>query len=644
MRNEERVQEADWSSAEYWNLNEEQSLPFLHNGHCAVVACPGSGKTRLLIAKMVRLIGMAGVENVMAVTFTKASAKEMRKRLAAVLGSSVARKAKVETFHKFAYEQIRDQFSGKKPKFLNEAEEAEIILRSRDRMNIIMSDEEAISAVHLWKRATSYPEIEPGDAEKAAQWDLYQDYRRTLMGMMAIDMDSMISEVVRRYRSKGPDKLEPNAVRYLLVDEYQDSDHIQVEWILDHVKQGTKVTVVGDDDQSIYRFRQALGVTAYRLLANRIGEDQIRLFRLQTNYRCAREVVRGAGELIEKNQQRIPKAFVAFQKEPGNVQKLTFGDRTDEAEAVIDHFLKQGRSMAVLSRTRAWLAGVELVARSREVPVISVENGSFLDQAHVRRALAGFQHGIDPDNRVCLFEAIAGLGLKGKPLRLLEEKFRRLPQKESVMDAIYHRTFFDDFDRDSTTALRDARKVLGEWSGLCEEYGSWDEGFAEKMQKGVQRLGEHYVEANRNNERRDDIRLLSEIIGKRMKGSIQDRIEALLGKKDKKDGAPGLELMTMHGSKGLEFPEVWIVGCSDGHVPKLDEETDIEEERRLLYVAMTRAEKGLTLSAVVRKTTGRDKNWEASRFFSEFAETEAIEQECVESQEENPVIDGSQYA
>lgn len=601
----------------WWGLNEEQTRPFACREHSAVIACPGSGKTRLMIAKMLALIEEHGIEQVMAVTFTRASAQEMRSRLAKHLGTTLGKKALVGTFHAFAYQQLRGDDRKKKFHFLKPLEEEEIILRSRDRLHIYLDDEKAIHAVHLLKRSLTYPSLESMDSEQAMSWELYQDYRKTLVGMNALDTDSMIAEVVRRYNDHSGELWAPYPVQNLLVDEYQDSDMAQVEWVIAHARQGTKITVVGDDDQSIYGFRNALGISAYRKLAESLSEKNVKLFRLQTNYRCAKSIVANAGDVISNNQNRVPKKFVAYQEEDGVVEKRIFADRLDESEAVCNAFLEQQEEMAVLSRTKAWLASVELIAKSKGIDVSSVETGSFLEQKHVQRGLAAIRFGVENQNRVTLIEAMSGLGVPKKGIQKLEEKLRDLSTNESVMDRIYERRFFDDFDLDSATLIKEARKILGDWCFTCEEYGAWEKDDNEEMQNGIGYLVEKLLDHSKNNERREDLAILGNVIASRLRGSIKDRVDALINKSEKKSG-PGLQLMTMHGSKGLEFPFVWIVGCSEGHVPKLDETGNLEEERRLFYVAMTRAKKRLVVSGINDPRTTKRGSLKPSRFLKEF--------------------------
>lgn len=603
----------------YWQLNAEQTGPFLDNGDCAVIACPGSGKTRLMMAKMVRLIEEFGVESVMAVTFTKAGTQEMRQRLTKFLGREKSKKAQIGTFHAFAYRQFKETLGGKKLEILREDAEQAVILRSRDRLGLSLDNETAIQMVYRIKRSLAErSEEHHQSAEETQGFDLFDDYRRSLLGMGAIDQDGLMPEVLRRYRMRGKGSLRPFDVQFVLADEYQDSDINQVRWLLAHAKAGAKITVVGDDDQSIYGFRNSLGVSGYRMLRDDLGEKSIRLYRLQTNYRCANGVVRAAGEVIEKNQDRVAKAFVAFQEETGVVRKRIYADRGEEAEAVVDYFERMGTEMAVLSRTKAWLAGVELVARSRGVPVKSVEKGSFLDQAHVRRVLLALSLGFNHENKVAFLEAAHAAGIYGKSLVRVEEKLRESGNHEDILDIIYRRDFLFGLEKDAATLFREFRTVVGNWCSACELCGDFVGENEEKMAAAIFRYGESFVDFVKNNDRRDDIRFLCEIIAKKMRGTIQERIEALMKAEKKDDGEPGLQLMTMHGSKGLEFPAVWIIGCSEGHLPKLEEGDDVEEERRLFYVAMTRAEKHLTVSAVRKLRNGREKNWEESRFLTEF--------------------------
>ena len=618
------------ATAAWWGLNPEQERPFRDDYHTAVIACPGSGKTRMMVAKMARLIRKYGINQVMAVTFTTAAVAEMKERLGQAFGSAVGKQSQIGTFHKMAYRQIVAH-RGRGLQVIKEFERRDIALRIRDRLASPMDNDTVMEVIDRYNRVLELhapdPKLEP---DAFHQFQVFQEYKKTVNGLGMIDMDDMVVECVRGYRSGD---LKPYPLKALLVDEFQDSDTNQIEWLLAHAEKGTILTVVGDDDQSIYGFRHAMGVRAYARIRDRITPCP-HLYKLQVNYRSVSQVLEPARRLVEHNQVRVSKMLQTHREPLGTFNIYGFSSILEEAQAIVKYFQVVGQEMAVLTRTKAWMPATEMEARANGCRVKMVEGGSFLEIGYVARVYSALRFGAFPDEKMSFLNAATAAGVHKSGLDKIEEHILAgVDGDETLLDILYRKDITDGLRKEDITAFKEVRSTLAGWVAYCAEQGSPVNPEEEAaLDERIKTLCNWFAGFQNKIEKRTNIQLLGDILGGRIRGSIQHRLQVLDTPTDKKSEngedaqdsltveEPGISILTMHSSKGLEFPVVWVAGCSDGQIPHYECMNDleqIEEERRLLYVAMTRARDHLVLSAVEAPETPRAAALEVSRFVGE---------------------------
>ncbi|NKC01826.1 MAG: AAA family ATPase [Pseudomonadales bacterium] len=338
-------------------------------------------------------------------------------------------------------------------------------------------------------------------------------------------------------------ELEPIPSTHILVDEFQDIDKIQLDWVLYHKRRGVEITAVGDDDQSIYKFRDALGYTAFKLLHNAIYPKVIYL---DTNYRCAKKILATSNALITANTGRIQKNITPIQS-GGSVATVEAWTQEDEIDAIVKYQSRTKTELAVIARTHGLL---ERIAYEFEVNDIS-------------------------------FNRPGGKDFWDLPLPALLSSLLQRTKVDGLVEVTLESTASTPDFTELDAILRAGEANIDR---KIQRTTDWIErvvlpGYEEKWHSDTLR------------------RASSSLLG--FTGSVLRRLAGL--KKRKKNAESKLTLLTMHSAKGLEFENVWVFGCNDGRVPlipkgKTIDAEEIEEERRLLYVAMTRARKELTLS------------------------------------------------
>ena len=290
-------------------LNPEQQEVVDHDGHSLVVACPGSGKTRVIVVKIGHILSRSPKSRVCAVTFTRDAANELKKRLIDDIGSEVVNKrTRVGTFHSLAIRQLRA--CGQIGKVASPAEQQIFVQRALASCEADITYEEAVQTIETVKSSRG-----PVPEEDSP---LYQAYAALLKRAQVEDLYDVLKKSLTLMQQGV---VPPYPVEYMLVDEFQDTDEIQLAWVLEHVKAGTRVTVVGDDDQSVYSFRRALGYQGMDRFRTATGAT---LIALGTNYRCRSEILSAAETLICHNQERIAKTLRAARGEGGKVSSQRY--------------------------------------------------------------------------------------------------------------------------------------------------------------------------------------------------------------------------------------------------------------------------------------------------------------------------------
>ncbi|CAM2158311.1 DNA 3'-5' helicase (plasmid) [Pararobbsia alpina] len=556
-------------------LNAQQREVVETQGHCEAIACPGAGKTKTIATKAALLLGQRD-RYVGAVTFSKDAALELRARILTLSGDSGKRRLVASTFHSLAFKQIRADRS-QQSDVASEGDRQGLLAGVLQDLDIDWTVEDATALIEKIK--TNFGKVDRGTPEAS----LYAAYQDALMRNGKLDFQDMLRLAVEGMETG---RVKPYPFTDLLVDEFQDTDPLQYRWVQLHAEAGATVTIVGDDDQSIYGFRSALGYRGMQSFAAEFNAQQIVL---GSNYRCRSEILTAADTVIRKNVERIPKVLHAAKGAGGHISASRFQDEYAEAVAAVEELaphLARGASAAILARTNRILDPIEAVCRSHGVPYFRASGYSILNRpegAVMCNLLAVIQgaktNGLD--------NVLAFCGVSTRDLRLLHSKMGASLEQQTKANLI-------DLGLAEATATgyRDFMKRMGEWKALCARqfYSLILDGVVEWLSKF----------ANKDAAERA-IRGTYDVLS-RLSGSFTERIEFL--RQDNNEPVDGaLVLTTMHGSKGLEWDHVWIARAEEAVVP--DEKSPESEERRLFYVAMTRARESLMVTMTKRNPISR---------------------------------------
>jgi len=613
-------------------FNKAQCQAIAHfTGPCLTLAGPGSGKTTVIVERICRLLERGvPARNILVLTFTRVAAVEMRERfikrieeLATVSGEDTdvdlacskthrntletverklaeARQVLFGTFHS-AFFQILRYSGGYDASSVLRGEEKYAFLEEVSRGVGIYHDregwyQEVLKEISDVKGNAMMPEdFKPLSCTSKEFNVLYRGYQDLLVQRKKLDFDDMLLRCFHLFEER-PDILEiwQERCQFVLIDEYQDSSKIQCRLAQMLAAPQNNIMVVGDDDQSIYGFRGAAPERMRDFLATYPDAKQ---YLLNMNYRCPKEVVAAAGKLIEGNQNRLPKEILAAKRisgrnreeDPSALTCEEFPTLLEENEAVIARIQKYHEEgipyedMAVLYRTNRNPAQLLRLMETRGIPV------------QVKGAVGGvYHHWICQD--FCAYLAAAnGSSRRSDWLRVIshpERYFSRsaLGQEPVTLDKLFD-YYSDDRRRIDTldhlsydmTLLRKSPPYAS--ISHLRRYMGYDDYLEENDKSGEGRLQEI---AEQLQETADGCRTGTEWLA-----YVEQMRSGAGGGKEQ-----GVHFMTMHGSKGLEFPVVFIVDANEGMTPykRADSPEGIEEERRLFYVAMTRAKEQLHIS------------------------------------------------
>ena len=576
-------------------LNPEQQRAVNSPGHCLISACPGSGKTRVLVERAKRLLAIPG-NKVATITFTKDAANEMIERLEKAMDGIASDRLTTGTFHSLAMKQLNT--SRKKRAEAGEIPPPQPVnLISESQSYILMrrawqAEAREINQKQLMKdiealKATRMPAANPNGPLARA----FIHYQQLLREQDALDFADL---VILAADGLKLGKIEPIDCTHLLVDEMQDVDQTQFAWLMAHKERGKILTCVGDDDQSIYGFRHALGFTALRAFADSTMAKEITL---GMTYRCSANVLTYATRLISKNRERIRKSITTAQSDPGVVIRHDFPDEADEAEAA-GLFLNarptiNGRgeqcTAAILARTNNVLRSAEAMLKKNNVPFYLKGRSSF------------WSGGIPAQIRD-LLGAFAGRGSRGVVMHLHAQQANRdliravTAATQGMVNPVPFLLTKDWQKKLDKQALHDWAPMAASLSAIRTQLEASD------YEGAIKRIAGMAVTAARSQKAAKLATVACDILFS-LAGGANEKIRAIesmeRSTKEKERDPRAIALMTLHGSKGLEFDYVWIMGVEHGVLPHKD--SPVEEERRLCYVGMTRAKTHLTLSTAVEE-------------------------------------------
>ena len=617
-------------------LNEQQREAVVHGeGPLLVSAGAGSGKTRVLTYRIAYLLasGIADSAEITAVTFTNKAAREMRERVESLLGRPL-HGGFVGTFHRWALETLRrwPRAAGLPDRFgIADADDQRAMMQ-RALKDLSLDPKDLPPRMVLAKissmvnRGTDRGAFvdRAASASDETVGRLWERYEKLKTAAAVVDFDDMLVRALRAVREDAQVRgAVARRARFLLVDEFQDTNSLQMDLLTIILEGGGNITAVGDEDQSIYRWRGAE-------LANILSFEEFfpgaRVVALEENYRSTEPILTAAGGLIAANRGRRGKRLFTSRQGGEPVRLHIAADERGEARWVADHVeSKVGVSplneIAVLMRTNAQTRPFEEELTRRRVPYRVVGGLRFWQRAEVKDALSYLRLTVRPGDLLS-FERVVNVPARGigaatmdvlrgaaRDLGLsLPDAARQLPEGLSPRARLSLEKFFSILDeapeRREELSPGDFVGWLLEASGLFEMY----EGDAEDRvarRENLQQLAAAVAEAA--------------VRGQELEEFLDS--VALLEENDDEGEADGVALMTLHSAKGLEFDIVFIAGLEDGLLPhsnSRDEPEGLEEERRLAYVGMTRARKWLALTgARSRFLFGQRQPTRLSRFLDE---------------------------
>ena len=633
------------------NPQQQQAVEYV-SGPCLVLAGAGSGKTRVIINKIAHLIGKCGYlpKQIAAVTFTNKAAREMKERVAHSIGKESSKGLIVSTFHTLGFDIIKREYKhlGFKANMTLFDEHDQMALLKELTADLLQEDKELlrtlINRISNWKNDLCSPQQAMAlarDKQEQTFAHCYDRYNKQLRAYNALDFDDLIMLPTLLFkqnaevRSKWQEK-----IRYLLVDEYQDTNTSQYELIKLLVGDRARFTVVGDDDQSIYSWRGARPQNMVRL---RDDFPALRVIKLEQNYRSSQRILHCANILIDNNDHVFDKKLFSNLGEGEKLQIIEAKNEEHEAERVVGELIAHRfiakthyRDYAILYRGNHQSRLLEKILMQNRIPYKISGGTSFFSRAEIKDMMAYLRLVVNQDDDA------AFLRIVNTPKREIGtatlEKLGSLAQEKHV--SLFEAIFDFELIQRVTPKAYDALQKFARWivelndeiqrseperavrsmltSLHYEEYlyeYATSPKAAEMQSKNVATLFDWVADMLKGDEFNEPMNL-NQIVTRL---TLRDMLER--GEED--DDSDQVQLMTLHASKGLEFPYVFLIGMEEGILPhqtSIDED-NVEEERRLAYVGITRAQRNLWFSLCKeRRQFGELIRPEPSRFLLELPE------------------------
>ena len=635
------------------NPQQQQAVEYV-SGPCLVLAGAGSGKTRVIINKIAHLIGKCGYlpKQIAAVTFTNKAAREMKERVAHSIGKESSKGLVVSTFHTLGFDIIKREYKhlGFKANMTLFDEHDQMALLKELTADLLQEDKELlrtlINRISNWKNDLCSPQQAIAlarDKQEQTFAHCYDRYNKQLRAYNALDFDDLIMlptllfKQNEEVRSKWQEK-----IRYLLVDEYQDTNTSQYELIKLLVGERVRFTVVGDDDQSIYSWRGARPQNMVRL---RDDFPALQVIKLEQNYRSSQRILHCANILIDNNDHVFNKKLFSNLGEGEKLQIIEAKNEEHEAERVVGELIAHRfiakthyRDYAILYRGNHQSRLLEKILMQNRIPYKISGGTSFFSRAEIKDMMAYLRLVVNQDDDA------AFLRIVNTPKREIGtatlEKLGSLAQEKHV--SLFEAIFDFELIQRVTPKAYDALQKFARWivelndeiqrseperavrsmlaSLHYEEYlyeYATSPKAAEMQSKNVATLFDWVADMLKGDEFNEPMNL-NQIVTRL---TLRDMLE----RGEEEDDSDQVQLMTLHASKGLEFPHVFLIGMEEGILPhqtSIDED-NVEEERRLAYVGITRAQQNLWFSLCKeRRQFGELIRPEPSRFLLELPEND----------------------
>ena len=635
-------------------LNKAQQEAAAHiDGAMLILAGAGSGKTKTITTRLAYLIDEVGIPatNTLTLTFTNKAASVMRTRALNLLTHNAGQNPLLCTFHKFGLMFLRlyiERLGRKNDFVVIDTDDAKKILKN------LLNDDEKLSVSTILNHISAYKNelasvedafkeldfiqgFEREKYQKIARY--YKAYQETLLRLNFVDFDDLL---LLSYNILNADenfaKEQSAKYHYIMVDEYQDTNELQFQILKKLCTTHENIAVVGDDDQSIYAWR---GAKIENILNFQKQFHNVKLVKLEQNYRSTNSILEAANSLIEHNKKRLGKTLISTKETGQDIELLQSYDEKDESQKVcvaIKGLLKEGikpSEIAILYRVNALSRALEEALMKAQLPFKILSGMRFYERAEIKDIIAYLRFLLNHNDDFSLKRII------NKPKRAFgETSFKKLQSKAKELNlplfetlcALQGTKFFSaKLDKEMATftnaimqlsQIDDLRLLLDEFEKLIKLKDFYKD--STDGDERVRNIDEFYANVK---ERADkgEIASINELLNEISLQSEQDEVEGEC-----------VYLMSIHASKGLEFDAVFIVGLEDGFFPILSEDGDIEEERRLAYVAITRAKKRLFLSTTNSRfyRGSRSYNLETSKFLGETGVLDENELEVIFEPEE----------
>ncbi|PHM70972.1 DNA helicase Rep [Xenorhabdus sp. KJ12.1] len=629
------------------NPSQQQAVEFV-TGPCLVLAGAGSGKTRVITNKIAHLIRACGYQarHIAAVTFTNKAAREMKERVAQTLGRKETRGLMISTFHTLGLEIIKREYKalGMKSNFSLFDDQDQMALLKDLTADLLEEDKDLlqklISSISGWKNDLMSPEqvIRQARSEQEHYFaECYRRYDLHLNSCNVLDFDDLITKpTLLLMRDEEVRERWQNRIRYLLVDEYQDTNTSQYQLVKLLVGNRARFTVVGDDDQSIYSWR---GARPQNLILLKEDFPQLNVIKLEQNYRSSGRILKSANILIANNPHVFEKKLFSELGYGDPLRVIEANNEDHEAERVVGeliahHFINKTdyKDYAILYRGNHQSRIFEKMLMQSRIPYRISGGTSFFSRPEIKDLLSYLRVLTNPDDdsaflRVVntprreigavtvqklgewakqrnksLYHASFDLGLEQN---LSGRGLAALQRFTHWMNEISHQA-----ERDPLLAVRDLLHGMDYESWLHETSPSPKA--AEMRMKNVNQLFTWMSEMFEGDDLNEPM-TLSQVVAR---FTLRDMLE----RGEESEESDQVQLMTLHASKGLEFPYVFMVGMEEGLLPHQSsiDEDNLEEERRLAYVGITRAQRELFLTlSKERRQYGELIRPEPSRFLLE---------------------------
>ncbi|WP_144211455.1 DNA helicase Rep [Shewanella donghaensis] len=626
------------------------------SGPCLVLAGAGSGKTRVIINKIAYLVEKCGYKarNIAAVTFTNKAAREMKERVSQSMGRKDARGLWISTFHTLGLEIIKREYKvvGLKAGFSLFDDQDTFALLKELTEDELEEDKDLIkalaSAISNWKGDLVVPDQalkRGGDEQTQLFAKLYQRYAQQMKAYNALDFDDLIllPTLLLRHNEEVRTRWQTR-IQYLLVDEYQDTNTSQYELVKLLVGERARFTVVGDDDQSIYSWR---GAKPQNLVL--LGKDfpQLRLIKLEQNYRSSQRILRAANILIANNPHVYEKTLFSELAYGEPLRVLFAANEEQEAERVVAEIIRHkfvGRTQfgayAILYRGNHQSRLLERALMTNRIPYKISGGTSFFARAEIKDIMAYLRLVVNPDDDNA-FLRVVNLPKRGIGPSSLERLGNYANEKHiSLFEAIFQAELNHHLAPAAMASLYQFGKFIVDTGEVANRGEPVD-----AIKQLIRKINyEDYLYENSTSAKAAEMRMknISELykwVTQMLEGDDLDEpmtlpevvtrltLRDMMERNQEDESGDQVQLMTLHASKGLEYPFVFMVGTEERILPHQSsiDEDNVDEERRLAYVGITRAQKELWFTMCrERRQFGETMRCEPSRFLMELPQDDLI--------------------